>query len=105
MTGRNKFTQLTENLSPERRSKIEEYKFELREEMAMHELRQALGASQEALAEQLKVLQPAIAKMERRSDIHISSLRRMIEAMGGSLEIKAHFPQGDVTITNYTDTP
>ena len=29
----------------------------------------------------------------------------MIEAMGGSLEIKAHFPQGDVTITNYTDTP
>tara|TARA_B110000967_G_C18745576_1_gene490043 strand:- start:459 stop:590 length:132 start_codon:yes stop_codon:yes gene_type:complete len=42
--------------------------------------------------------------MERRADIRISSLRKMIEAMGGSLEIKAHFPQGDVTITNYTDT-
>ncbi|GAB4200723.1 MAG: hypothetical protein Tsb002_36980 [Wenzhouxiangellaceae bacterium] len=105
MSGRNKFTKLTENLSPERRGEIEERKFELREEMAMHELRQALGASQEILAKQLKVMQPAIAKMERRADIRISSLRKMIEAMGGSLEIKAHFPQGDVTITNYTDTP
>lgn len=105
MCGRNKFTKLTENLSSARRAKIEEHKFELREEMAMHELRQALGASQEILAEQLKVMQPAIAKMERRADIRISSLRKMIEAMGGSLEIKAHFPQGDVTITNYTDTP
>ncbi len=103
MTGRNKFTKLTENLSPERRAKIEERKIELREDMALHELRKALGTSQEALAAQLDVNQPAITKMERRADIRISSLKKMIEAMGGSLEIKAHFPQGDVTITNYTE--
>lgn len=103
MSGRQKFNTLTKHISPERRAKIEERKIELREEMALHELRQAIGTSQETLADQLAVLQPAIAKMERRADIRISSLRKMIEAMGGSLEIKAHFSHGDVTITNYAD--
>ena len=103
MTGRTPFSKLTENLSPQRRARIEARKIELREDMALHELRKALGQSQEALAAKLDVNQPAITKMERRSDIRISSLKRMIEAMGGSLEIKAHFPQGDVTITNFSE--
>lgn len=101
MTGRNKFSRLTENLSPERRAKIEARKIELREDMALHELRKVLGTSQATLAARLDVNQPAITRMERRADIRISSLKRMIEALGGSLEIKAHFPQGEVTITNY----
>ena len=101
MTGRNKFSRLTENLSPERRAKIEMRKIDLREEMALHELRKVLGTSQADLAARLDVNQPAITKMERRTDIRISSLKRMIESMGGALEIKACFPQGDVTITNY----
>jgi len=105
MSGRNSFKKLTKDFSQERRTKIEARKIELREEMELHELRQAIGTSQEALAEGLDVLQPAIAKMERRPDIRISSLRRMVEAMGGSLEIKAHFPQGNVTLTNYTNSP
>ena len=104
MTGRNKFSRLTENLSPERRAKIEMRKIDLREEMALHELRKELGTSQVVLAARLDVNQPAITKMERRTDIRISSLKRMIEAMGGTLEIKACFPQGDVTITNYRNT-
>ena len=103
MSGRSSFKKLTKNISAKRRAKIESRKIELREEMALHELRQAIGTSQESLADSLDVLQPAIAKMERRPDIRISSLRRMIEAMGGSLEIKAHFPQGDVTLTNYNE--
>ena len=103
MTGRTRFSKLTERLSPERRARIEARKIELREDMALHELRKALGHSQEALAARLDVNQPAITKMERRADIRISSLKKMIEAMGGSLEIKAHFPQGDVTITNYSE--
>jgi len=101
MSGRNSFNELTKTISPERRAYIEERKIELREEMELAELRQAIGMSQEAMARQLEVLQPAIAKLEKRNDIRISSLRKMIEAMGGSLEIKAHFPDGDVSITNY----
>ena len=105
MSGRNPLKKLVRDISPERRANIESKKTELREEMALHELRQALGVSQEVLADKLDVLQPSIAKMERRADIRISSLRRLIEAMGGSLEIRAHFPHGEVTIANYTEVP
>ena len=104
MTGRNPFNNLTKDISPERRGAIEKRKTALREEMELYELRQAIGVSQHSLAQQLDVKQPAIAKMERRSDLRIQSLRKLIEAMGGSLEIKAHFPQGDVTLTNYSTT-
>lgn len=103
MTGRSPFNELTKDISAERRTAIDARKSELREEMELHQLRQAIGISQEELAERLAVGQPAVAKMERRSDLRIQSLRRMIEAMGGALEIKAHFPQGDVTLTNFAE--
>ena len=103
MSGRNSFKDLVKDISPKRRRIIETRKAELREEMTLHELRNAIGVSQEMIAKQLDVLQPAIAKMERRNDLRISSLRRMIEAMGGTLEIRAHFPQGDVTISNFAE--
>jgi ribosome-binding protein aMBF1 (putative translation factor) len=101
MSNRKPFSELTKTITPERRAYIEERKIELREEMALADLRQAMGVSQEELAKHLKVQQPAVAKLEKRGDIRISSLSKMIEAMGGSLEIKAHFPTGDVTISNF----
>lgn len=48
--------------------------------------------SQEALAERLKVKQATYSKMERREDVKVSSLRRVVEAMGGRLLIQAIFP-------------
>ena len=104
MSGRKVFSNLTKGFSQERRAKIEVQKVELREEMALHDLRKAIGVSQEVVAHSLGVNQPAIAKMERRTDIRIQSLRRMIEAMGGTLEISARFQNGKVRITNYNDT-
>jgi len=46
------------------------------------------------LAEALNVQQPSIAKLERRTDMYVSTLRSHIEAMGGQLEIIARFPDG-----------
>jgi hypothetical protein len=54
------------------------------------------------LAETLHVQQPAIAKMERRTDMYISTLRSHIRAMGGELEITARFPDGAVKIANFS---
>jgi ribosome-binding protein aMBF1 (putative translation factor) len=71
-------------------------------EMALDELRRARGLSQKALADTLHVQQPAIAKMERRADMYISTLRSHIEAMGGVLEITAHFPDGVIKISNFS---
>ncbi|MDR0628400.1 MAG: helix-turn-helix domain-containing protein, partial [Treponema sp.] len=50
-------------------------------------MRNARGLSQKMLAEALGIQQPAIAKMEKRTDMYISTLRSHIEAMGGQLEI------------------
>jgi len=90
MINRKPFGELTKGITAERRAYIEERKIELREEMGLSELRQALGVSQAELANYLDIQQPAVAKLEKRGDIRISSLNKMIVAMGGSLEIKAH---------------
>jgi DNA-binding transcriptional regulator YiaG len=70
-------------------------------EMPLHELRQAKALSQAALAQALQVNQAAISKMERRTDMYISTLRNYIRAMGGELDIIATFPDGQVRIDNF----
>jgi DNA-binding XRE family transcriptional regulator len=56
------------------------------------EIRQERGMSQETLSEQLNVKQATYSKLERRADVKVSSLRQVIEAMGGKLLIQAVFP-------------
>ncbi len=71
--------------------------------MPLHELRQARALTQKALGDALNVNQPAVAKLERRTDMYVSKLRAYIEAMGGELRIVARFPHGDIAITNFAD--
>ena len=71
--------------------------------MALHELRRAREMTRKAIGKALNVKQPAVAKLERRTDMYVSNLRAYIEAVGGSLNIVAQFPQGDVTITSFSE--
>jgi predicted transcriptional regulator len=71
--------------------------------MTLEELRKARSLSQEDMAATLAVNQPAVAKLEKRADMHVSNLRRYIEALGGTLEITAHFPEASVIISNIGD--
>lgn len=103
MSGRHSFKELTDKFTPERKARVSGRVVELKAEMALHELRQARASSQQELARKLKVNQPAVAKLERRADMYVSNLRRYIEALGGTLEIAAHFPEATVTITNFED--
>jgi transcriptional regulator with XRE-family HTH domain len=103
MTGHRRFDELTETFSPQRKRRVARKVHDLKEGMALHELRRARERSQEELARQLKVGQPAVAKLERRTDMYVSNLRRYVEALGGSLEIRARFPEGSVAITNFSD--
>ena len=97
-----KFSELRAKMSPERRARNEAaVKAELAE-MPLNELRNARGLSQKMLAEALHIQQPAIAKLEKRTDMYISTLRSHIEAMGGDLEVIAKFPDGDVKIANFS---
>ena len=70
-------------------------------EMALDGLREARQLTQEQLAELLHVNQAAISKMEHRVDMYISTLQRIIEVMGGELEIRARFQEGDVRISQF----
>jgi transcriptional regulator with XRE-family HTH domain len=97
-----KFSELTKDLTPERRARIEAAKARLREDMELAELRQALSLTQSTLAEALGVKQAEISKIENRADIFVSTLRRFVQAMGGDLEIRAVFPDRAVIIRNFS---
>ena len=96
-----KFSELRAKMSPEARERSALKAQALRDEMPLHELRQARGLSQKMLAEVLHVQQPSVAKLEKRTDMYLSTLRSHIEAMGGVLDVIARFPDGSVTITNF----
>ena len=82
-----------QKLSPARRAKIEARAKELiAEEMTLAELRKAHELSQETLAEVLGWRQGDLSKFERRTDAYLSTIRRYVEAMGGTLELIAKFP-------------
>ena len=103
MTGRHKFSELVAKMPPKRRARVDRMAEKLREEMDLTQLRTARQLSQAALGEILHVEQPAIAKIEKRTDMYVSTLRRFIEAMGGELEIVARFADHSVKIRNFAD--
>ncbi len=70
--------------------------------MDLAELGRVRQLSQQELGRSLKVGRAAIAKMEKRADVYVSTLRRVIEAMGGQLRIVARFQGHDINITNFS---
>lgn len=94
---------LRKKMSPESKARAEKKTQQMLVEMPMHELRHAKEMTQEQLAKNLKTKQASVSKVERRTDMYISTLRSYIEAMGGELQIVAHFPDGDVMINQFGD--
>ena len=82
-----------EELSPERRKEIEEEaNLLIAEEMTRQQLRLALKLTQEQMAEFLQVDQGNVSRLEQRTDLMLSTLRRYIAAMGGELRLVVEFP-------------
>lgn len=77
------------SFSEERRKRIEARAAEL---VTLYELRKAVQKTQTQMAETLGVRQDSISRMENRSDMLLSTLRRYVEGMGGTLELVAQFP-------------
>jgi transcriptional regulator with XRE-family HTH domain len=98
-----KFRAIREKMSPERQERIRKRTEELLAELPLQELRQARALSQQELAEVLGLNQATVSKLERRTDMYLSSLRRFVEAMGGELEVSANFPDGKVRIQLFED--
>ncbi len=96
------FNELRAKMTLERRAANEKRTEQLLAEMPLHELRKALKLTQEQIAEELGISQAAVSKMEKRPDMYIKTLERFIQAMGGTLDVVAHFPNGEVKITGVT---
>ena len=105
MSGRKSFHQLTGAWDDERKARVASKVAALREEMAIADIRKTLGISQKDLAAGLSTTQPAVAQMENRDDMYVSNLRRVVEALGGTLEISATFPNGAVRIVGLGEKP
>jgi DNA-binding XRE family transcriptional regulator len=74
------------------------------EELTMRELRKARNITQVQLAKTLGVKQEQVSRIEKRTDLHLSTLRRAIEAMGGELILSAKFPDGSpVRLTGFSE--
>ncbi len=74
---------------------------ELRAELLLSEVRQLAGKSQQQVAQALGMKQPSLSKLEKQSDMQISTLRKIVKALGGELEVLAKFPKGTVKIDQF----
>jgi transcriptional regulator with XRE-family HTH domain len=98
------FKELEEKMPAESRERVRKRVQEAIAQMALDELREARKLTQVQLAKTLAVDQGSISKMERRTDMYISTLRNFIQAMGGELHIRADFPDGSVEINQFAET-
>src|SRR6266403_4866909 len=80
-------------LSPARRKRVEARAAELiAEEMTLRELRRARKLTQVRMAKKLGITQDSVSRLEKRSDLLLSTLRKTVKAMGGNLSLIAEFP-------------
>ena len=82
-----------EKLNSAQRRKVEERAAELiAEEMSLRDLRKARKLTQARVAKTLGITQDSVSRLERRSDLLLSTLRKTVKAMGGDMRIVAEFP-------------
>jgi transcriptional regulator with XRE-family HTH domain len=98
-----KFHKLFRKMSPEAQKRVDERAKAEYQALALAELREAQDLTQVQLAEKLGIDQGAVSKIERRSDMYLSTLRNVIQAMGGQLELTARFPTGSVRVLTFRD--
>ncbi len=98
-----RFSELRAKMSKEAQAESKARADKMIREMALQELRSARQTTQESLAKVLHVNQAAISKLERRTDMYISTLRSYVEAMGGELEIIARFNDQTVRLKQFEE--
>ena len=99
------FRELQEKMSPESRTRSEARAQAMLKELPLSELREAQHLTQAELAKRLNIGQDAVSKLEHRADMYLSTLSDFIRAAGGTLELTARFPSGDVHLVCLQGAP
>ena len=95
------FNELKAGMKPERLERSKARAKEMMAEMLLAEIRRQTGLTQEELAQNLGIKQPTLSRLESQTDMQISTLQRLVEGLGGSLELVAHLPGADIRITQF----
>jgi transcriptional regulator with XRE-family HTH domain len=74
---------------------------ELLAELLLSELRKLAGKSQRELAKALGIKQPSLSKLENQDDMQISTLKRIVEALGGEVQVLVRIPRGTVRVRQF----
>lgn len=98
-----KVEELRKTMSAERLARNEARALALLAAMDLSELRNARRITQEELAERLEVAQSNVSRLERRRDVLVSTLRQVVEALGGELHLVALFPGEGAVRIHYFD--
>ena len=102
MAGHTNFEVLRAKMTPQQRKASARKLVELKAEMLLAELRKHSGMTQQELANILGIKQPTLSAREKQDDMEIGTLKSMIEAMGGHLEINAIMPGGTIHLKQFT---
>lgn len=97
------FNELRNKMSPERLAAVDARVQQMIAEMPLAEVRQAQQLTQEQMAETMGVNQATVSKVERQTDMYLSTLRRFIEAAGGHLRLIASFDDREIEIEHLRD--
>jgi transcriptional regulator with XRE-family HTH domain len=89
------------HMTPARRAAAARRARQLLAEMLLSEMRTLAGKSQSELARILGVKQPGLSRLEKQDDMQVSTLKRVVEALGGEIHIIARFPKADVEISQF----
>ena len=89
-----KWNDLKKRLTPQARARVDARVARTLESLPLDEIRKAIGLTQAELADRMDVQQSSVSKTDSAADMYISTLRRYIEALGGTLHITAEFPDG-----------
>lgn len=101
MAGHQSFEKLRARMSPERREKAAKGAREDMAEMLLAEIRKLVGLTQEELASSLGIRQSSLSKLESQEDMQISTLNRLVEALGGEMEIIVTLPSGRISLSQF----
>jgi transcriptional regulator with XRE-family HTH domain len=95
------FRELRAKMSPQSRARAAVRSREMMAEMFLSELRRLSGLTQNELAAALGIKQPTLSRLESQEDMQISTLQRLVKALGGELEIVAKMPGGRITLSQF----
>ena len=97
--------EIIRKLSPAERKKVEDRAAEMiAEEMSLRDLRKARKLTQARIAKKLRITQDSVSRLEKRSDLLLSTLRKTVKAMGGDVRIVVEFPdRAPVVLTELSE--